>query len=476
MKVRIGLGVAFVSVLVGCSASSSSDELTPAQQTAIKALSPLGDVPPDPTNQYADDADVATFGQKLFFEKRFSGPIFKLPDDGMNALGALNDANKVACVSCHDVNDWFRDTRSQPPQTSLGVGYDIRNSPTLINAQYYKWTENDGVVDMEWADGLFAIELPWVMGATRLHVAHTIYDHYKDAYNALKFEPKLDDSLADMTRFPPEAIPKFPADAPDSAWEKMTAADQELATRVFVNFGKATGAYIRKLVSKNAPFDKYVAGDKTAITAAAERGLHLFVGKANCVACHKSPEFDDGEFHNTGYEPVAKQAHIDYITGIPGPEGSPPIVPPHVENGRFDAIGLLLGTEFNSSGKWSDNTTTGKLQMSESPDGGGAMVPLAALESDKGKWRTKSLRSIAKTAPYFHNGQFATLLDVVKFYNDGGGQDVSDGTTRGYLGTKDDTMKKLNLTDPEMGDIVEFLGTLTGDEVPAELRMDTSAP
>lgn len=98
------------------------------------------------------------------------------------------------------------------------------------------------------------------------------------------------------------------------------------------------------------------------------------------------------------------------------------------------------------------------------------------LKSDKGKWRTKGLRSIARTAPYFHNGQFAALLDVVKFYNDGGGDIPSpDGLMRGYLGTKDAEMKKLSLTDSEMNDIVEFLGTLTGDEVPAELRMNTAA-
>lgn len=54
-------------------------------------------------------------------------------------------------------------------------------------------------------------------------------------------------------------LPKFPPDAPDGAWEKMAPADQEIVNRIFVNFGKATGAYVRQLVSKNAPFDKYVA-------------------------------------------------------------------------------------------------------------------------------------------------------------------------------------------------------------------------
>ena len=173
--------------MMACSGKSDDPHrgLTQAQKDAIKAMGPLPAIPADTTNKYADNAMAATLGQKLFFEKRFSGAIVTA-DDGMNGgLGKKDETNKIACVSCHDVNKWYIDTRSKPGNTSLGVDFDIRNSPTLVNAQYYKWTENDGVVDMEWADGLFAVELPWVMGGTRLQVAHTIYDHYKADYKAV---------------------------------------------------------------------------------------------------------------------------------------------------------------------------------------------------------------------------------------------------------------------------------------------------
>jgi cytochrome c peroxidase len=483
VNVRTGVvGVAIIGLVVGCSSSSEDDptKLTAEEQASAAKLTPLPDVPADPTNKYADNAMAAALGQKLFFEKRFSGELIEPPDDGMTgALGKVRmgntpgDTNKIACVSCHDPQHWFIDTRSKPPTTSLGVGYDIRNSPTLVNAQFYKWTENDGVVDMEWADGLFAVELPWVMGGSRLQVAHTIYDHYKTDYEAVfgPLDPGLDPMAMDAARFPATGLPKPPPGAdgkpvPDGPWEMMKPEDQDAVNRIFANMGKATGAYMRKLVSRNAPFDKYEAGDKTQMTEAAQRGLKLFVGKANCVGCHKNTDFNDDDFHNTGYTPDPKQVHIDINKGLPliG-------VPPGIELGRFASVQILLNVDvpFNSDGKYSDDTMTHKLDGLVQADG-------TSKPDDLGKWRTKGLRLIKETAPYFHNGQFATLLDVVKFYNDGGGQTMSDGGTPGYVGTKDDKMKKLNLSDGEMSDIVEFLNTLTGDPVPHELLMDTSAP
>ena len=73
------------------------------------------------------------------------------------------------------------------------------------------------------------------------------------------------------------------------------------------------------------------------------------------------------------------------------------------------------------------------------------------------------------TAPYMHTGELATLKDVVRFYNQGG--DAS-----GYAGTRDPLMQPLNLTESEMDDLVAFLESLTGDPVPDELLVDTSAP
>jgi cytochrome c peroxidase len=79
----------------------------------------------------------------------------------------------------------------------------------------------------------------------------------------------------------------------------MAVDDQRIINRIFVNFGMAIAAYIAKLNSIDSPFDRYVAGDTTAISKSAKNGLKLFVGKANCVECHSGPNFTDEKFHNT---------------------------------------------------------------------------------------------------------------------------------------------------------------------------------
>jgi cytochrome c peroxidase len=189
-------------------------------------------------------------------------------------------------------------------------------------------------------------------------------------------------------------------------------------------------------VSGNSAFDKYVAGDTGSISPAAKNGLKLFVGKANCVECHKSSHFSDDKFHVIGL--IAKGENI-----VPD------------ETGREAVIGVVLNNPFNSSGEYSDDKTTGRL------DG------LVESEAERGKWRTKGLRNAAMTGPYMHTGQFTTLEDVVKHYNKGG--DDAD-----FIGTKDKAIRKLNLTDAEIKDIVAFIESLTGDVVPAALRADTS--
>ncbi|HKQ70941.1 MAG TPA: cytochrome c peroxidase, partial [Polyangiaceae bacterium] len=379
-------------------------------------------------------------------------------NDGTNGgLGAATEVNKVSCASCHDSANWYVDTRSRPRNTSLGVNWDIRNSATLVNAQYYKWVENDGFNEAEWQEAITAVELFWVMGGSRLRVAHAIYDHYRDDYNAVFADAPLDPSLAadapDAARFPPDGLPKAltadGANAADGPWEAMSDADHDIVNRIFVNFAKACGAYVRLLVSRNAPFDKYVAGDYGALPTDAKDGLKLFIGKANCVHCHKSPHFSDDDFHNTGWAPDRKQVHL--LSPPPGGEMGV------VEDGRFTGIVFVTANEFNSDSKWSDDQHTGKL------------TDLVAKESDKGKWRTKGLRSIAKTDPFFHNGQFPTLPDVLKFYNNG-------GADADFIGTKDEVMKKLNLSDGELSNLDKFLGQLTGDPIPSFLQTDTSAP
>jgi cytochrome c peroxidase len=149
---------------------------------------------------------------------------------------------------------------------------------------------------------------------------------------------------------------------------------------------KAIGAFERTIVSGNTPYDRFKAGQADALSEAAQRGMKLFFGKAHCSACHSGPLFTDGSFHNIG-------------VGMDAPE-------PDV--GRQAVSGLL---------------------------------------GDRGAFKTPSLRDIARTAPYMHDGSLPTLEAVVDYYNKG-------GIANPQL---DEEIFPLNLTDQEKTDLVIFL-------------------
>ncbi len=122
---------------------------------------------------------------------------------------------------------------------------------------------------------------------------------------------------------------------------------------------KAIASYVRTIVSGNAPYDRFRAGDKTALSPAAQRGLALFEGKARCVACHVGFNFTDEGYRNIGVG-----------MGKPNPD-----------------LGRYIVTK---------------------------------VEADKGAFKTPTLRDVAKRTPYMHDGSEKTLEDVVAFYNRGG--------------------------------------------------------
>ena len=429
----------YASLLAGlllCGACTPTEELTDEIFTAaewekIQTLSPLPKPPDDPTNRYADDPRAAAFGQRLFFEADYAGPL-TIGDDGSNGgLGAVGETGKISCASCHE-GPWLIDLRSQPGNVSLGAAIIPRNSASMINVTYYfPWIENDGLLDSIWSEAMIDVEFPLGFNSSRSRLAHVIFAKHRAEYDAI-FDPDLDPALdpahPDAARFPANAVPGSPE------WMAMSAADQDHVTGIYVNFGKALHAYLRRLVSRDAPFDRYVEGDTAALGAAAKRGLKLFIGKAGCVECHNTPHFSDDDFHNNGLAAAGPNVVTD-------------------EQGRYARVDFLLGHEFNSNSKWSDDRNTGRL------DG------LRKDEAQIGQWRTKGLRQVAETGPYMRTGQFATLEEVIDFYDMGGHE-------TGFVGTKDDIVKPLNLSEGEKADLVAFLRSLTGEEVAADLLSD----
>lgn len=154
---------------------------------------------------------------------------------------------------------------------------------------------------------------------------------------------------------------------------------------------KAVSTFERTIISRNSPFDRWVEGNDKAISASAKRGFSLFTGKAHCVACHQGFNFTDDGFHNIG----------------------------------------LRG-----------NTDPGRY----------ALVPVRVL---KGAFKTPTLRDVAYTAPYMHNGSYQTLEEVVDHY-DRGGDDKEN---------LDPNIKPLGLSGQEKADLVQFMKSLTGHPV-----------
>jgi cytochrome c peroxidase len=169
---------------------------------------------------------------------------------------------------------------------------------------------------------------------------------------------------------------------------EMGSSAAEAAARVGRSVGElaqALASYVRSILSGNAPFDRFIDGDREALTHDEQAGLRVFRGQGNCVACHVGPNLTDERLHNTG---VA----------------------------------------------WAD----GELR-----DHG----------AGRGEFKTPTLREIARTAPYMHDGSLPTLEAVVEFYDQGGRPNPA----------LDPEIRPLRLTDAEQRQLVAFLRTLSGD-------------
>ncbi len=206
--------------------------------------------------------------------------------------------------------------------------------------------------------------------------------------------------------------------------------------------GMAIASYERVLVTGDSPFDRwYFGGDADALSAAARRGFDVFRGKGRCVACHTVAQdfalFSDGRFHNTGlgYYATMHTADTEFdVTLAPGQVA-------HVESDLAQTTGMEFFRDL------------GRYEVSGDPD-------------DRWKYRTPTLRNVALTAPYMHDGSLATLRDVILFYDRGGVPNE----------VLDPLIVPLALSDEEIDDLVAFLESLTGSNVEALVSDAHAAP
>jgi cytochrome c peroxidase len=235
----------------------------------------------------------------------------------------------------------------------------------------------------------------------------------------------------------------------------MRPEDRRAINRILSNVTKAIAAYERRLVRGQAPFDRFVAGLRThdaqalgALSASAQRGLKLFIGRARCIACHSGPEFSDREFHNLG---------------LPA---RPWLAP---DTGRAEGIRRVRNDPFRATGAYSDapdSRFARKLRFLPEP---GA--------AQQGQFKTPTLRNVALTAPYMHGGHFASLEQVVRFYSTL--RDPVDDTPipdEAFFGRREATLRPLGLSEREVEDLTAFLRSLTGAPLDAALLRPPPAP
>lgn len=310
-------------------------------------------------------------GRQLFFDRRLSA-------DG-----------SVSCGTCHEPRFAFADGK----KTAVGIGgrTGARNTPTILNA-------------------MFNSTLFW--------------DGRSESLEAQSKEPLVNPD--EMGNASLEQVAKRIAAIPEYAehFQKVFGGPVDVSSLT-----RAIAAYERMLVSANAPFDRFQAGDRTALDERAQAGLSLFRGKARCSVCHNLnssfPFLTDGNYRNTGV--AANSADFETLSRRAATLAS----------GR--AMSLL-------------DQQRGKDEL------GRFLVSGDAL--DIGSFRTPSLRNVELTAPYFHDGSAATLADVVRYYVKGGNENA----------IRDWELQAVRLSESEQGELIEFLKSLTSGDATSAVR------
>jgi cytochrome c peroxidase len=247
----------------------------------------------------------------------------------------LSRDGTIACASCHDPARAFSDGRP----VAIGVFNRIgrRSAPALINRGYGRAFFWDGR-------------------------ATTLEEQV--------LQPIQDPNEMDLTL--------------DEASARVGLPVDEIA--------RSLASFVRSILSGASPFDRYITGDRNALSPEQQAGLLVFRGKANCTACHVGPTFTDERFHNTGV--AWRDGRL-------------------LDDGRFS---------------------------------------VSSRADDRGAFKTPTLREIARTAPYMHDGSIATLQEVVEFYDRGGNPNPA----------LDPELRPLRLTPTEKQALVRFLEALNG--------------
>jgi cytochrome c peroxidase len=322
-------------------------------------------IPPDNPQTPAKIA----LGKELFFEDRLSAD------------------NTKDCATCHEPQKGFTD---QLP-TSMGIHsqFGQRNAPTVLNSLFNTTQFWDGR-------------------------APTLEDQSKQPIlNPIEMGMKSGDEVVAKVK----AIPEY-----DAKFKQVFGREVN-----YDDLARAIASYERTQIAFDSPFDKFMAGDQSAISAQAQRGWATFNGKGRCMSCHgwnpTQPLFTDFKFHNIGVS-----AHKSDFVPL-----------------ARKALGLLKGggsaQQIDQLAIGTDMSGLGRFLVTKQPH-------------DIGAFRTQGLRNLFVTEPYFHDGSQATVWDTIDHYNKGGVQNP-------FL---DGGIVPLGLSEKEIDDLAAFLFTLTSPD------------
>jgi cytochrome c peroxidase len=303
----------------------------------------------------ANNKELVVLGRQLFFEKGLSGP------------------GTRSCATCHQPERYFTDGLPQSLAID-GHSHVLRNAPSLLYAgfQYSQFWDAR---------------------------AKSLVEQVKDVL-ASKEEMAADETII-VARL-----------AQDKRYNKLFKnAFQRLRDHSVSLDGIATciAAYELSLSPQNSAFDRYMAGNKLALTKGQIQGFNLFMGKARCATCHFAPLFNG-------------------------------LVPPLYKTTELEILGV-------------PQTDDRKNVVADQDDGRYRLFP---IRLNKGAFKTPTIRNVAKTGPYMHNGSFHTLEKVLDFYNGGGGNGW--GLTNNEQTLSSDSLK---LNKSEIKAIISFLNGVT---------------
>jgi cytochrome c peroxidase len=307
----------------------------------------------------------------------------------------LSKDNLLSCADCHQPDQHFTDGVA----LNRGHGKIARHTPSVVNLRWNHWFGWGGEADSLWAQSIRPIISKNEMAGTTDLIRNAVVD---DQLLSCQFRHvfKSDPSQLD---------------------------DDQL----LVSIGKVLAAYQETLISGQSAFDLFRDGIDTGDSAAinsypksARRGLKIFIGEGRCNLCHFGPRLTNGEFADIGVPFFISKGQID--------------------KGRFGGIQALKKNPYNLLGKYNDDTN-GKSDV--------RTLHVEVRHRNWGEFKVPSLRGVADTAPYMHNGSVETLDDVINFYSELNEERLhTDG---------EKILRPLNLTPRQKSDLKAFLQSLS---------------